>query len=151
MIVVAEPVAMEVSGAFVSRSLKIRMQRVLPTSKQNSLIMEESDVVAHTCEPPHVADHSGRVDRHAAAGAGLCLRTGGLADPAGALRQRLPGWGSDRYALAHSLPKDERTGRTIIRSREQGRGGRRRGGGFGRRTRPRRVDRRVFAVRPKPP
>src|SRR5258705_10591245 len=104
MIVVAEPVAMEVSGAFVSRSLKIRMQRVLPTSKQNSLIMEESDVVAHACEPPHVADHSGRFDRHAAAGAGLCLRRG-LADPPGALRQRLLGWGSDRYALAQSLPK----------------------------------------------
>src|SRR2546430_5122966 len=122
MIVVAQPVAMEVSGAFVSRSL-IRMQRVW--SDQSSKVPDHggSDVVAHACEPPHVVDHPGRVDRHAASGAGLCLRTGGLADPAGALRQRLPGWGSNRYALAHSLPEDERTRRTVIRRREQRRGG----------------------------
>ena len=63
MIVVAQPVAMEVGGAFVSRSL-IRMQRVLPEPvSQTTLIMEESDVVAHACEPPHVVDHPGRVDK----------------------------------------------------------------------------------------
>src|SRR5260221_14650984 len=94
--------------------------------------MEGSDVVARACEPPHVADHSGQVDRHAAAGAGPCLRTGGLAGPDGTLRQRLPGRGSNRYALAHSVPEDERTVRTIVRCREPGRGGRlawrRRGG-----------------------
>src|SRR5258706_4085640 len=77
-----------------------------PTSQAKYLIMEGSDVVARACEPPHVADHSWRVDRHAAAGGGLCLRAGGLADPAGALRQPVPGWGSHRYALSHSLAQD---------------------------------------------
>ena len=42
-----------------------------------------------------------------------------------------PARGRDRYALAHSVPEDERTVRTIVRCREQGRGGRRAGRGCG--------------------
>ena len=84
-------------------------------------IMEGSDV-AHSCEPPHFADHSWRVDPHAARGISHCFLARSLASPDGALRQRLPGGGSNRYPLAHSLPEDERTLRTVVCCREQGRG-----------------------------
>src|ERR1700704_268990 len=100
-----------------------------PTNQARMQIMEEGDVVAHACEPPHFADHCWRVDCHATAGTSHRCLTRGLADPDGALRQRLPGRGSNRYALAHSLPEDERTVRTVVRCREQRRGGRRAGGG----------------------
>src|SRR5258705_11241705 len=109
--------------SFRREILKIRMQRVLPGQSSKYLIMEGSDVVARACEPPHVVDHPGRVDRHAAAGAGPCLRTGGLAGPDGALRQRLPGRGSNRYAVAYSVPEDDRAVRPIVRCPQQGRGG----------------------------
>src|SRR3954451_17246210 len=81
-------------------------------------IFEESDVVAHSSEPPHFADHSWRLDRHAGAGTSDCFFARGLAGPHGALHQRLPGRGSNRYALAHSLSEDERTLRTIVCCRE---------------------------------
>src|SRR4051794_36507180 len=94
-----------------------------PTSQAKYSIMEESDVVAPNCEPPHVADPARRLDRHTSAGAsnGFCAR--GLAGADGALRQRLPGGGSNRYALPHSLSEDERTVRTVVCGREQGRRG----------------------------
>src|SRR5258708_24969860 len=106
-------------------------QEPYPTNQAKMQIMEESDVVANVCEPPHVADHCWRGDRDAAAGASHGSRTRDLAEPDGALCQRLPARGSNRYALAHSLPEDERTVRTVVRRREPGRGGRRAGGGCG--------------------
>ena len=48
------------------------------------------------------------------------LRAGSLADTAGAIRQRFSGRRRHRYAVAHSVPEDERTVRTVVRGREPG-------------------------------
>ena len=61
----------------------------------------------------------------------LRVRAGGLADPAGELRQRFSGGRRHRYAVAHSLPEDERTVRADLRGREPGRRGRHAGCGCG--------------------
>src|SRR6266516_5576445 len=106
-------------------------QEPYPTNQAKMQIMEESNVVARACEPPHFAEHSWRVDRHAAAGTSHCSLTRGLADPDRALCQWLPGRRCHRYALAHSLPEDERIVRTVVRCREQSRGGRSAGRGCG--------------------
>src|SRR5712671_5671610 len=92
--------------------------------------MEGSDVFTHAREPPHIADYGWRLDRRTA-GTPHGFRARGLADPDGALCQRFSGGRCHRYALAHSLPEDERTVRTVVRGREPGGGGRRAGGGCG--------------------
>ena len=87
--------------------------------KQKTQIMEEGDAVAHACEPSSIADPARRLDRRAAA-ARHGFRAGGLADTDGALRQRFSGRRRHRHAVAHSLPEDERTVRTVLRGREPG-------------------------------
>ncbi len=59
------------------------------------------------------------------------VRARGLADAAGEIRQRFSGRRRHRYAVADHLPEDERPVRTDLRRREQGRRGRRAGGGCG--------------------
>src|SRR5882724_1666591 len=103
-----------------------------PTHQANKKpFMEERDAVARALEPPRVAVHAWWLDRRAAAGASHRALARGVAEPNGALCQRLPGRRCHRYAFAHSLPEDERTVRSVVRGREQGRGGRRAGGGCG--------------------
>src|SRR4051794_18817297 len=91
---------------------------------------EEHDAAALTCQPPHPADHS-RLGPHASAAANY-VRARELAGTGGTLRQRFSSRWSDRYAIAHSLPENERTFRTILRGREPRRRRRRTGRGCSR-------------------
>src|SRR3954469_9022816 len=78
--------------------------------------VEERDAIVHTCEPPDV---SRRRRRHPAARAQHRFRARGLAGARRALHQRLSCRWRHRYAVAHSLPEDERTVGTIVRGGEQ--------------------------------
>src|SRR4051812_21727811 len=111
--------------------------------------MEERNVVVHISEPPHFAERSRRLDPHPTAHAAHGFGARGLASAYGALCQRFSGGRSDRYAVAHSVPKDERTVRAILRGREQSRRGRRIGGGCGGESATRRIHGRAWRDRPE--
>ena len=113
----------EVQRSFRLRLLIAHEQSVARPIKQKPIWRRERDVVAHALQPPHLAEpcSAGRSPRLLLAPR-MAFAQEAWPTRHGALRQRFSGRWRHRYAVAHSLPEDERTVRTVVRGREQGQG-----------------------------